>query len=866
MMRMTNKMLKFLILTVMLILSATSVATAKLGDGGCPVGTPSRIIEKAANASCGMVDGKYNPDPDLKCFWFSKPLYEIFWTMDNIGKSVYDSLAGTNGNSPFAVPVLGIFFAIWMAWHTLRYVGPLYKQAPSDFAMLIGGGLFRLLVAVCLIEWGADKIFDTFIGTFVTAAANVGTSIMQKASLSMDDVGGFEIYDPENKYSEGVMALYAAISLNIKTAASMFMEIVGMGLVLVDFSFDDGILCLLPSIDPLWTGYVLMFAGAVLVFIIPFKFLDILFRLTLVYALLPMLLTAWVFPSTRKYTMKAWGIVMNAVCLMLIMSVLFALCTGMMSNLVMSGSTNSEAFKSASELYKVFKTDESCEDKNMLLIMLVAVFIAIKSLGVGKQLAGHFSESDGGSVAEGVLNAVTGAAAGKAAMAGSAALGMAGGSLLNKATGGLKSLGGRIGGAAGSLAGLDPKAAFNNLAPGLSAGVGAAIGFKGNRNMLASASGGGSGANDAAMPSVGSGGSAGPSGGNAIGGANAKSLKDKLAAIGENRRKENDNLDKDIMEKLGFVNKDVLDKLDHEKKKSLLDAADALDKARRVNIGTGNGQTHAFSREEAYAAGGYIKEQFNKNAQRQIGANAEDILRNAVNDFQNGDLSAEGLKNVSDNIKNTMDNPQAFKSKKGDRVTNATNSLKSKYENELNASRQTATNGTTVAGDAAAVAKGGTAAKGNAGAQGNAANNGAAAKTADAASSSEKVVKDVTNEALNNNVSDSQADAKLENDNVKGNNREKENKARELEAELTVKIRKMEAKIHDEKAREKRIDKGKEMFSKIWSANLYDKDTQKERDSAAIRYAENSVAGGEIKTDMAAVDENGKPIKNDDDV
>ena len=612
--RIVDKLLKLWGLATVLLLAKTRFAMADaLGILDCPYINPKKIIEAMSRRTCGFSGGSF--DPNSNCFWFSKGLRHIFEAMDQIGSAVYDSLAGTNGKPEFAIPVLAVCFGVWLAWQVLRYVGPVHYQAPSDFFEIIAHGFFRLLVVCCLIKWGASEAFENFIGLFAVAAANIGTEIMSKASqvLEVDGVSEFNIANWDNL--SGVMKLHAAVALNLKMAASSFMEIVGMGYVLIQFAFNDGILCLLPSLDPLWTGEVLIFAAIIFVFIIPFKFLDILFRLTLVYALLPMFLVAWVFPSTRKYSIKAWGVVMNAVCLLLIMSVLFALCTSMISNLLLSGSTDSGALNDPKILYNLFRTDESCEDKNMLLIMLVAIFLAIKSLNLGKELAGHLSETPSGSVADGTLNAVAGQVGASAAGAAMAGLGLAGSSILDGMSQKMKSLGNHLGNAggkvAGRLAGVEPSG--GSLSPRLTArfnvaGGSSSGGSIGSSNMEMGASGrkgGGSGSGYGAAGVAGAGMKAG--------GAVAGELGDVKARL-EEIEKQNADLEKEIKEKLSFMTQDILDNMDFEHKKGLADMARALDMAK-----------------QGYGAEGRSPEE-NKHEAR----NAERILRYAAANNLNG--------------------------------------------------------------------------------------------------------------------------------------------------------------------------------------------------------------------------------------
>ncbi|OPZ79054.1 MAG: hypothetical protein BWY78_00271 [Alphaproteobacteria bacterium ADurb.Bin438] len=371
----------------------------------CPTGDPAAIIaeytKRAEDCSWGSSCAWDAARPN--CFWFIKPLRTLFESMDQIGTEVYEKLAGINGNPPFAIPLLSVCFALWLAYQIMKYVSALYAQAPADFFMVIGTGIFKLCVAAALINWGAKDVFEHFVGLFVVTAANIGTELVNSVATQLPDVPPADIGAVATCDGSPIVQVAIAVQENTVAVARIFMEVVAYGKLLFNFSFEDGLMCVLPSIEPFINGIILMVAGTIFVCMIPLKFLDAIFRLTIVYSLMPLLLVAWVFPSTKKYTLKAWNMVVYSVFLFLVMSILFALCATMLGSYLLSSSGDVNSLSNAKNVFD-FLSLEGQESKHSFLSVVVMIFISVKVMGSGKEIVSHFSDATDGGVADSTIS------------------------------------------------------------------------------------------------------------------------------------------------------------------------------------------------------------------------------------------------------------------------------------------------------------------------------------------------------------------------------------------------------------------------------------------------------------------------------
>ncbi len=309
------------------------------------------------------------------------------------------------------------------------------------------------------------------------------------------------------------------------------------------------------------------------------------------------------------------------------------------------------------------------------------------------------------------------------------------------------------------------------------------------------------------------------------------------------------------MEKLDFVNKDILDKLDHEEKKSLADTAHALDmaakKPEQAISYKGNGRTKANAGVNAAFEQGKGK----------FGRNANGVLQNAAEALKNGDLTSDEFKQISDSITNTLTvNPQ---NRKGNWADIETAKLNSKFGSYVAAGKERAVAG----GNAAAVKEGNGAGRTVGGSNATGQQRTQAER---AATETGKDVKNFITEAsrpFSNDSTNSIAadDAELKLNQTREANRDKEAIARETEAKIASEIRRLDADTENMNSRRIRISKAKDTLKN--SHNIVDTKAQEEYADGLAKQAENSVAGDYGKeTEFSALDENGKPMKKTDDV
>ena len=370
--------------------------------------------------------------------WFDYPLRQIFKVAKNMGEISYTALV----DSHLLTIIIGFGFALWLAFQIWEYVSRFYEQDEGDFFTALGVGTFRVLVVVCLLQWGVLNLFDHFIGVFVTTAGNVATKMVYGSlgdvicgsALDAANRAGKEVsctFEEPLGEDSGPMAIYhsvskllTAISFKFKMAAATGQGVTMAGWVapaIGGISLTPGFCW--PNLGVMASGAIIFLFALYFMFSIPLKMVDIAMRIAMIYALLPLFVAAWAFPLTRRYTKIGWGMVMYVVVYLLMFGVLACVAASLITaglsndNVVQALEGNAEGFLS-NIIGGADNGGEEAEGVGFFMIFM-ASFIAVKAFGSLGALAGHISDNNDMGMADSIGKALAGSLI-KAGMAGSA--------------------------------------------------------------------------------------------------------------------------------------------------------------------------------------------------------------------------------------------------------------------------------------------------------------------------------------------------------------------------------------------------------------------------------------------------------------
>lgn len=247
------------------------------------------------------------------------------WPCDVV-KSLFGAVTEVTNSVEKAVKsgvmqLIWVGFALWAAWHVLKFVSSVHEGSSGEFIQKIGTGLFRCFFAWLLVEAGQIVVFDTFlnpvaaIGGGFALAANPASGLPD-ASLAL--TGGIA----------GLGKLFEAMTKGIFDSV-VELAVIGRGLQCLSFLVPVKLLgkelFTLPVIPLLTMGCLCRIGSMVLMLTFTFKLLDACFRLGIFGALLPLFIAAWAFPITRDFTKKGWDILINAVMTLVVLSVVMRL-------------------------------------------------------------------------------------------------------------------------------------------------------------------------------------------------------------------------------------------------------------------------------------------------------------------------------------------------------------------------------------------------------------------------------------------------------------------------------------------------------------------------------------------------------------
>ena len=121
---------------------------------------------------------------------------------------------------------------------------------------------------------------------------------------------------------------YQAVQCFMGNASATFVQGVAMGLAIFDWACDSWI----NRFRELWIGLLVAACYTFLMIFLGMKLIDPLMRLTVVSALMPLWVVFWAIPATAGYTKKAWETLINVLAVFVMLSIVVAIISPVMSN------------------------------------------------------------------------------------------------------------------------------------------------------------------------------------------------------------------------------------------------------------------------------------------------------------------------------------------------------------------------------------------------------------------------------------------------------------------------------------------------------------------------------------------------------
>ena len=295
-------------------------------------------LEKNFPTLTGAMDQMVFDDPDTKCgyyvnpkhqyryfenqkntCWFCDPFNYVLQAIDDVATRTYGQVK--NG----VLSVLTILFALWLVYQVMINVTITHAKDQGEFYTTLGKGCVRAFFGAAMIAAGKD-LWDLVVTPFSAGAFDYAAAVLPDfngsatgASTPFEAVQKVMIGGCQRGKTEGGM---------LSTINKSLMSLFAIGKMMFFGSLYKGseTFCLpmnywhifIASLPILLTALYLLFA-------VPLKLLDALFRLGIVLILLPIFILTWVFPSSRGFTRRGFNMFLNAILTFLIMAIVVSL-------------------------------------------------------------------------------------------------------------------------------------------------------------------------------------------------------------------------------------------------------------------------------------------------------------------------------------------------------------------------------------------------------------------------------------------------------------------------------------------------------------------------------------------------------------
>ncbi|MCP4395255.1 MAG: hypothetical protein GY804_13455 [Alphaproteobacteria bacterium] len=292
----------------------------------------------------------------LFCFSFASPSYAGF--LENLKNDFLDcwtceiaaGLLNVMGHVAYkaseqifdaAWKILGAGLALWLAFTTIRHMNPITPMSPGSYIGEISGRLFAALFIAAffgafsltahpsemfnivvrpIFQLSQTLCLDFIYSDLGSIPNRIDNTIVNRVVGGGTGVNGIKTFNylPENIFElddiKNSIKIFASVV--IRLSESMVNALTVMSQSMVDSegntpvvrSFLVGVIIVIPYLWMLFTAHMTL--------------ADMFIRIAIVGALLPLLMTAWVFPYTRaKYAKVGFEIVMNATIVIMLLGI-----------------------------------------------------------------------------------------------------------------------------------------------------------------------------------------------------------------------------------------------------------------------------------------------------------------------------------------------------------------------------------------------------------------------------------------------------------------------------------------------------------------------------------------------------------------
>ncbi len=291
------------------------------------------------------------------------------------------------------IKILGIAFLIYLAYQTLILVASPANQPISKYLTSVVLQGFKITIAVLILS-NPSFLYNLALKPILEGSLDFGITLTGKAQSHILESGAkyTKFNNSDTLLSAPFLQKMVGTAESFNTQAAI-MPAMGKSLICNAFSNLDW--NIIPNLETLLEGFLVIIFGYIISFSVGFYLLDITLELGFFCCLLPFLIACWPFKITLEYCKKGWGIFMHIFFTYVMLGVIITTINAITKRALAPNHDVNELIKALNDNNFDFIKDAMSFGGSQLLFLIVSCYICLKLLQDVDNLANKFAGGSG---------------------------------------------------------------------------------------------------------------------------------------------------------------------------------------------------------------------------------------------------------------------------------------------------------------------------------------------------------------------------------------------------------------------------------------------------------------------------------------
>ncbi|MBP5160748.1 MAG: hypothetical protein ILP11_01705 [Alphaproteobacteria bacterium] len=272
--------------------------------------------------------------------WLCGLLESIFVRGDLLATRLYTSM------SHIMLFLLGVMTTVTLLWFAFRVFVDFSGKESRAFLQKSTGLFARVAIIALILIQSPSSVGNFFFAPFISLGTGLGLEMLAVSAGGQEASHPHITYFTQHLYDEdSIMGcthqeqsfwdnhpdlLLSKATCNMLVGLVQIISIevttpINFGMAYMRFSTNELRWGFVPHWGPFFYGALMIIAFFCILILVPFKVIDIFVQLIVASCFLPLALTLFAFPATRKYTQAMWKLFLACIIQLVMLSLMVAL-------------------------------------------------------------------------------------------------------------------------------------------------------------------------------------------------------------------------------------------------------------------------------------------------------------------------------------------------------------------------------------------------------------------------------------------------------------------------------------------------------------------------------------------------------------